>query len=140
MISRRRACVKSLPGELSAILVADDADLCRMARTRRYLTESILPPSSGVWNARFLEKYDPLAADSTSEDVKVEYGVRSIMLAQTPSFQNGEGAKEKLWLNILSTLLVGSYNIRSYQQGDEDTSAPRDCARIKGAIMCCDPL
>ncbi|EEH49086.2 uncharacterized protein PADG_05165 [Paracoccidioides brasiliensis Pb18] len=48
--------------------------------------ESILPPSSGVWSARFLEENDPPAVDRTSED---EYRVRSFMLAQTPSFQNG---------------------------------------------------
>lgn len=90
-----------------AILVPEDSDMCRMARTCRYFAEAIIPPNSGVWRTRFLDKYDHPPPDKSSEEVGIEYKVRSIMLAQTPSFQDGEGSKEKLWLSVLTTLLVG---------------------------------
>ncbi|KLJ13871.1 hypothetical protein EMPG_11215 [Blastomyces silverae] len=113
----------------------EDADMCRMARTCRYFAEAIIPPNSGVWRKRFLEKYDHPPPDKSSEEVRVEYKVRSIMLAQTPSFQDGEGRKEKLWLSILTTLFAAeSYNTQPYRHGDE-MRVSRNRARIKNAIM-----
>ncbi|PGG96189.1 hypothetical protein AJ79_09688 [Helicocarpus griseus UAMH5409] len=123
--------------QMIAALVPDDVDLCHMARTCRYVAETIVPSYSGVWRSRFLDKYAPPPSDKSSEEVKIEYKVRSIMLSRTPSFQNGEGRKETLWLGVLSTLLAESYNT-PYQQGDEETCVSRNHACIKGAIMGCD--
>ncbi|OJD13084.1 hypothetical protein AJ78_06422 [Emergomyces pasteurianus Ep9510] len=132
----------NLPTELIqmiATLVPEDADLCRMARTCRYLAEAIIPPNSGVWRTRFLDKYDHPPPDKTSEEVRIEYKVRGIMLAQTPSFLNGEGSKEKLWLSVLTTLFVEAYNASPNQQGDEACDS-RNHAQIKGAIISSDFL
>ncbi|OAX77430.1 hypothetical protein ACJ72_08271, partial [Emergomyces africanus] len=142
MSSNAGAGLVNLPRELIqmiALLVPEDSDLCRMARTCRYLAEAIIPPNSGVWRTRFLDQYDHPPPDKTSEEVRIEYKVRGIMLAQIPSFQNGEGSREKLWLSVLTTLLVESYNASSNQQGDE-TCISRNHARIKGAIMSSDFL
>ncbi|KAL2360452.1 hypothetical protein RJZ56_006678 [Blastomyces dermatitidis] len=114
----------------------EDADMCRMARTCRYFAEAIIPPNSGVWRRRFLQKYDHPPPDKSSEEVRVEYKVRSIMLAQTPSFRDGEGRKEKLWLSVLTTLFAGaseSYNTQPSRQGDE-MRVSRNRACIKKAI------
>lgn len=93
--------------QMIAMLVPNDSDLCRMARTCRYFAQVINPPNSGVWRARFLDKYDHPPPDKSSEEVRIEYKVRSIILAQTPSFQTEEGMIEKLWLSVLTTLFVG---------------------------------
>ncbi|EEH08684.1 conserved hypothetical protein [Histoplasma capsulatum G186AR] len=116
------------------MLVPNDSDLCRMARTCRYFAQVIIPPNSGVWRARFLDKYDHPPPDKSSEEVRIEYKVRSIILAQTPSFQTEEGMKEKLWLSVLTTLLVESPYTWPHQQV-HDKCVSRNHARIKGAIM-----
>ncbi|KAG5304005.1 hypothetical protein I7I50_10951 [Histoplasma capsulatum G186AR] len=120
--------------QMIAMLVPNDSDLCRMARTCRYFAQVIIPPNSGVWRARFLDKYDHPPPDKSSEEVRIEYKVRSIILAQTPSFQTEEGMKEKLWLSVLTTLLVESPYTWPHQQV-HDKCVSRNHARIKGAIM-----
>ncbi|PGH02145.1 hypothetical protein GX51_04849 [Blastomyces parvus] len=138
MASNSGTRLVNLPKELIqmiAMRVPKDADLCRMAHTCRYFAKAIIPPNSGVWRTRFLDEYDHPPPDKSSEEVRVEYQVRSIMLAQTPSFQDGEGSKEKLWLSVLTTLFVAeSYNAQPYRQGDE-MCVSRNRACIKEAVM-----
>ncbi|EQL31904.1 hypothetical protein BDFG_05804 [Blastomyces dermatitidis ATCC 26199] len=137
MASNSRTGLVNLPKELiqmiAMLVELEDADMCRMARTCRYFAEAIIPPNSGVWRRRFLQKYDHPPPDKSSEEVRVEYKVRSIMLAQTPSFRDGEGRKEKLWLSVLTTLFAESYNTQPSRQGDE-MRVSRNRACIKKAI------
>ncbi|OJD26088.1 hypothetical protein ACJ73_02535 [Blastomyces percursus] len=111
MASNSRTGLMNLPKELIQMIAMrmelEDADICRMARTCRYFAEAIIPPNSGVWRKRFLNNYDHPPPDKSSEEAQVEYKVYSIMLEQTPSFRDGEGRKEKLWLSVLTTLFTG---------------------------------
>ena len=91
-----------------AFFLSDDADLCRMVHTCYYFAATITPPCSGVWRERFLDLYDHPSPGKTSEEIKIEYKIRSIMLSRSVSFEEGEGNKEKLWLVVLATLLAGT--------------------------------
>ncbi|KKZ66146.1 hypothetical protein EMCG_08118 [[Emmonsia] crescens] len=97
-----------------AILVPEDSDLCRMARTCHYFAEAIIPPNSGVWRTRFLDKYDHPPLGKSSEEVGIEY-------------------------KRASNSSTESYGTHPYQQGDE-ACVSRNHARIKGAIMTSDFL
>lgn len=79
-------------------------------RTCSSLTAILNPPSSGIWRQRFLDLYDP-PQGRTSEEVKVEYQIRSLVLRQNISFRYGEGPKQELWLGVVKTLLIGTENI-----------------------------
>ena len=71
------------------------------------------PPYSGVWRQRFRALYDhPL--DKTSDEIKIEYEIRSIVLRQNISFEYGEGPKQGLWLDVLKTMLIGMYDDIKY--------------------------
>ncbi|KAK2788938.1 hypothetical protein FQN52_006471 [Onygenales sp. PD_12] len=118
-----------------ASYVPTDRDLCRMVRAHEYFVQTIIPPGSGVWRNRFMARYDPPPSDRTSEEVKYEYKTRSIILDRAPSFQSGEGVKERIWLQVLTTLLAEAYTAKPYQQADGSLWIPRNDACIKAAIM-----
>jgi hypothetical protein len=79
-----------------------------MVHTCYYFASTIIPPGSGVWRNRFLDLYDPPSPGKISDQIKIEYKIRSIMLSRSVSFEEGEGQKEKLWLMTLETLLTGT--------------------------------
>ncbi|KAK2802951.1 hypothetical protein FQN50_007196 [Emmonsiellopsis sp. PD_5] len=118
-----------------ASYVPNDRDLCSMVRAHEYFAQTIIPPGSGVWKNRFMARYDPPPRYRTSEEVKFEYKTRSIILDRAPSFQSGERVKERLWLQVLTTLLAEAYTTKPYQQADGPLWTPRNDACIKAAIM-----
>lgn len=64
------------------------------------------PSSSGIWRQRFRALYDP-PHGRTSEEIKVGYQIRSLVLRQNFPFRYGEGPKQELWLEVVKTLLIG---------------------------------
>ena len=92
-----------------ATQLPSDRDLCNMINTCQWLSFSIMPPGSGVWRGRFTQLYDNPPNEMSSEGVKKEYKFRSLVFAVGASFRHGEGERESLWLQCISTMLKGKY-------------------------------
>lgn len=90
-----------------AALVPSDRDLCNLINTCSSLAAILIPPGSGIWRRRFRALYDPPPSNKTSEEIKVEYQIRSLVLRQSIPFHYGEGPKQELWLEVVKTLLIG---------------------------------
>ncbi|KAI1910943.1 hypothetical protein LOZ12_004164 [Ophidiomyces ophidiicola] len=94
--------------EIACYLI-DDKDLVSLIKTCKYFAETLSPPGSGIWRELFLEKYDPPPPDKSSLEIKREYQFRHIILSKAVNFGNGEGERESLWLQCMSTLMNESF-------------------------------
>ncbi|OKL58892.1 hypothetical protein UA08_05778 [Talaromyces atroroseus] len=100
-----------LPGEVVqhvASLLGSDADLLSFALTCRWLAEHVLSPLSGVWRNIFEDQYDS-AWKYPSDLLKIEYQTRAFVLAQRVFSRPKESNRERVWLEVIQTLLLESY-------------------------------
>lgn len=70
----------------------------------------MLPSESAIWRSRFGDLYD-IPAGRSSDELKAEYKVRSIVLVQDIDFKRGEGAQQRLWLEVVHTMLLESLTL-----------------------------
>lgn len=85
----------------------------------------MLPSESTVWRSRFDDLYD-IPPGRSSHELKTEYKVRAIVLVQNIDFKRGEGAQQRLWLEVVHTMLLESltlplenYTSKTYDQLSE---------------------
>lgn len=116
--------------ERIAIQIESDEDLISFALTCRGIEKCILAAESGVWRARFNEKYDA-GWKYRSEQLMVEYQTRALVLGQRVFIQSKETARDFLWLEVLQTLLVETYVTRP---NDERRLLSKNLIRIAEAV------
>ena len=73
-----------------------------------WLAAKTLPGHSSIWRSRFTDLYDVIR-HYASDEVKVEYQIRAIVLSQSISFKFGQKEAQTLWLEVLRDLLRESY-------------------------------
>lgn len=82
-----------------ACLLPSNMDLCNMMAACWTFSHVLQPFNSGVWRARFLQKYEP-PPPVASLELGYEYKFRSIVFTDGESFRAGEGHRTHLWLLI----------------------------------------
>ncbi|OJJ49623.1 hypothetical protein ASPZODRAFT_163714 [Penicilliopsis zonata CBS 506.65] len=108
----------ALPTELIqhiAYLLPTDRDLANFTSTCSSISFQILPAHSSVWRSRFHALYD-VSPNRSSLELKREYQIRSIVLRNPISFQDGETEKQTLWLETMKTLILEALEI-PYKNG-----------------------
>lgn len=73
-----------------------------------WLAAKTLPGHSSIWRSRFTDLYDVIR-HYASDEVKVEYQIRAIVLSQSISFKFGQKEAQTLWLEVLRDLLREAY-------------------------------
>ncbi|KAF9891285.1 hypothetical protein FE257_004849 [Aspergillus nanangensis] len=113
-----------------AYLLPSDADIAHFSSCCRTLAERILPGQSAIWRARFQDRYDP-PRNRNSFEIKVEYQIREIVLAQKISFKHGEKDEQNLWLTVIQDMLLESSRLC----GEKDMSASKSFTRIRQVVF-----
>ncbi|CAL5874174.1 uncharacterized protein PFLUO_LOCUS8462 [Penicillium psychrofluorescens] len=102
-----------LPNEIVqriAALLPTDKDVTNFSLVCKDICNTVLPSESAIWRSRFGDLYD-IPAGRSSDELKAEYKVRSIVLVQDIDFKRGEGAQQRLWLEVVHTMLLESLTL-----------------------------
>ncbi|GAA82540.1 hypothetical protein ASPFODRAFT_185553 [Aspergillus luchuensis CBS 106.47] len=91
-----------------AYLLPRDIDMVNFAQCCPWLAAKTLPGHSSIWRSRFIDLYD-VTRQYASNEVKVEYQIRAIVLSQSISFKFGQKEAQTLWLEVLRDMLRESY-------------------------------
>lgn len=100
------------------------------ALTCRGVANCILSSTSGVWRARFNDKYDA-GWKYTSDTLHVEYQMRAMVLGQPVYIQPNETIREQVWLEVISTLLTETYVTK---RGEPRSPRSKNLLRIAEAV------
>lgn len=84
--------------------MATDRDVSLLSRTCKDMHRRLLAPESTIWRVRFKERYD-LPQGRKSRELKPEYQTRAIVLPRQLDFRQSENEQQKLWLEVLQTMV-----------------------------------
>lgn len=88
-----------------ASILPDDKDLLSLGRVCKEANARILVPNAHTWRSRFGQKYD-IPKGRSSEELFVEYQIRTIVLRQNIDFINRENhLQQTMWLEVIQTIL-----------------------------------
>lgn len=69
-----------------------------------------MAPNSTIWRARFADIYD-IPKGKSSEELKLEYQIRAIVLPRKINFKQEANEQQQLWLEVIQTLLMEALTI-----------------------------
>lgn len=96
-----------------AYLLPTNADRINFAQCSSDLAAKILPAESHVWRRLFRDTYDEILKLSVV-DYKIEYQIRTIVLARAVDFKYGQMEKQTYWLELLRDMICdGLYQDKS---------------------------
>ncbi|GKZ24563.1 hypothetical protein AbraCBS73388_011390 [Aspergillus brasiliensis] len=93
-----------------AYLLPNDVDMVNFAQCCPWLAAKTLPAQSSIWRSRFSDLYD-VTRQYASDEVKIEYQIRAIVLSQPISFRFGQKEAQTFWLEVLRDMLCESYSL-----------------------------
>ncbi|GKZ83781.1 hypothetical protein AnigIFM56816_008877 [Aspergillus niger] len=93
-----------------AYLLPHDVDMVNFAQCCPWLAAKTLPAHSSIWRSRFSDIYD-VTRQYASDEVKVEYQIRAIVLSQSITFRFGQKEAQTFWLEVLRDMLLESYRL-----------------------------
>ncbi|KAJ5610033.1 hypothetical protein N7510_006752 [Penicillium lagena] len=96
--------------QIIASLLPTDKDVTNFSLVCRDISDTVLPSESTIWRSRFGDLYD-IPPGRSSKELKTEYKVRAIVLAQNIDFKQGEGPQQCLWLEVVHTMLLESLTL-----------------------------
>ena len=93
--------------EMIANHIADDADLMNFILTCKDFALAVVLEKSTVWRTRFLARYDHPIIEGPYE-FRIAYQLREMVLRKFPSFAGGGKARNKVALEVLRDMILGT--------------------------------
>lgn len=112
-----------------AYLLPTDSDIAHFSSCCKSLAEQTIPAESSIWRQRFGDIYDT-SPDRSSAELKVEYQIRAVVLAQSISFKQGEKESQTLWLTVLRDMILESFHLA----GQKTDGGAKTLRRIREAL------
>lgn len=109
-----------------AYFLPTDFDVINFALSCSSIAHKILPSDSSIWRYRFRDLYD-IPEDRSSNELKIEYQIRSIVLSQNVDFSHGQHEKQTLYLEVLKDMLIEYHTLLT--KNKQSTSRTRSYIR-----------
>lgn len=101
-----------------AYLLPTNADRINFALCSSDLAAKILPAESHIWRGLFRDTFDEIVKRSVV-DYKIEYQIRTIVLARAVDFKYGQQEKQTYWLELLRDMIQESLYQDKITESDE---------------------